>query len=50
MLKRRPAETLAQLLTRLDQAIERAWTEDINTDEINPPASSIFRTTHKRRN
>ena len=49
MLKRRPAETLAQLLTRLDQAIERAWTEDIYTDEINPPVSPIFRTTHKRR-
>lgn len=49
MLKRRPAETLAQLLTRLDQAIERAWTEDIYTDEINPPVSSIFRTTYKRR-
>jgi hypothetical protein len=27
MLKRRSGETLAQLLTRLDQAIERAWTE-----------------------
>ena len=50
MLKRRAAETLAQLLVRLDQAIERAWTEDIYTDEINPPASSICRTTHKRRN
>ena len=49
MLKRRPGETLAQLLTRLDQAIDRAWTEDIYTDEINPPVSSIFRTTHKRR-
>jgi hypothetical protein len=35
MLKRRPSETLAQLLTRLDQAIERAWTEEIYTDEIN---------------
>jgi hypothetical protein len=29
MLKRRPDETLAQLLTRLDQAIERAWVEEI---------------------
>src|SRR5215467_3622601 len=27
MLKGRPGETLRQLLTRLDQAIERAWTE-----------------------
>lgn len=35
MLKRRPGETLTQLLTRLDQAIERAWTEEIYTDEIN---------------
>ena len=49
MLKRRSGETLAQLLTRLDLAIERAWTEEIYTDEINPPVSSIFRTTHKRR-
>ena len=35
MLKRRPGETLAQLLTRLDQAIERAWTKEIYTDQIN---------------
>ncbi len=49
MLKRRPSETLAQLLTRLDQAIERAWTEEIYTDEINPPVSSVFRATRKRR-
>ena len=49
MLKRRPKETLAQLLTRLDQAIERAWTEEIYTDEINPPASSSFRAGSKRR-
>ena len=48
MLKRRSGETLAQLLTRLDQAIERAWTEEIYTDEINPPVSSTSRTTHKR--
>jgi hypothetical protein len=49
MLKRRPGETLAQLLTRLDQAIERAWTEEIYTDEINPPVSFTFRATRKRR-
>jgi hypothetical protein len=49
MLKRRPGETLAQLLTRLDQAIERAWTEEIYTDEINPPVSSTFRTTARKR-
>jgi hypothetical protein len=49
MLKRRPGETLAQLLSRLDQAIERAWTEEIYTDEINPPVSLTFRATRKRR-
>jgi hypothetical protein len=49
MLKRRPSETLAQLLTRRDQAIEHAWIEEIYTDEINPPVSSIFRATRKRR-
>lgn len=35
MLVRRHGETLAQLLTRLDQAIEKALTEDIFTDEVN---------------
>lgn len=49
MLKRRPDETLAQLLTRLDHAIERAWTEEIYTDEINPPVSSAFRAPYRRR-
>ena len=39
MLVRRRGETLAQLLTRLDQAIDKAFTEDIYTDEINPPSS-----------
>jgi hypothetical protein len=37
MLIRRPAETFAQLLTRLDQAIDKELTEDIYTDEINAP-------------
>jgi hypothetical protein len=37
MLARRRGETLPQLLTRLDQAIAKAYTEDIFTDEINPP-------------
>jgi hypothetical protein len=37
MLARRKEETLLQLLTRLDQAIAKAYTEDIFTDEINPP-------------
>jgi len=36
MLVRRDGETLAQLLTRLDQAIAKAFNEDIYTDEINP--------------
>ena len=49
MLKRRPGETFGELLTRLDQAIERAWTEEIYTDEINPPVSYTFRAGGKRR-
>ena len=39
MLARRRGETLAQLLARLDQAIYKAFTEDVYTDEINPPTS-----------
>jgi predicted RNase H-like HicB family nuclease len=35
MLVRRRGETLAQLLTRLDQAIDKGLTEDLYTDEIN---------------
>jgi hypothetical protein len=35
MLLRRKGETLAQLLTRLDLAIAKAFTEDVFTDEIN---------------
>lgn len=38
MLVRRDGETLAQLLTRLDLAIGRAFTDGIFTDEINPPS------------
>jgi hypothetical protein len=38
MLVRRRGETLAQLLTRLDLAIAKALTEDVYTDEINPPS------------
>ena len=38
MLKRRDGETLAQLLVRLDLAVGKAFTEDIFTDEINPPS------------
>lgn len=37
MLRRRDDETLAQLLARLDQAIAKAFDEEIYTDEINPP-------------
>ena len=40
MLKRRKGESLAQLLSRLDLAIARAHTDEIFTDEINPPAKS----------
>ena len=35
MLARRKGETLAQLLTRLDLAIAKAYDEEIFTDEIN---------------
>ena len=35
MLKRRPEESLENLLKRLDQAIEQAVEHDIYTDEIN---------------
>jgi hypothetical protein len=35
MLTRRKGETIAQLLTRLDLAIAKAYDEEIFTDEIN---------------
>ncbi len=35
MLVRRKDESLLQLLTRLDQAIDKAFNEDIYTDEVN---------------
>jgi len=35
-LVRGNGETLAQLLSRLDQAVAKALDEDIYTDEINP--------------
>lgn len=38
-LVRRPDETLAQLLERLDRALQRALDDNIRTDEINTPAS-----------
>jgi hypothetical protein len=40
MLRRRPGETLPQLLQRLDAAIDLAWNVDQFTDEINPPPSA----------
>jgi len=43
MLKRREGETLAQLLTRLDLAIGKAFTEDVFTDEINTPLENSHR-------
>jgi hypothetical protein len=43
MLVRRKDETLAQLLTRLDLAIAKAFTEDVFTDEINPPPTNSER-------
>jgi hypothetical protein len=36
MLVRSKGETLIQLLARLDQAIDKAYSEDVFTDEINP--------------
>jgi hypothetical protein len=35
MLVRREGETLAELLTRLDLAIDKARNEGIRTDEVN---------------
>ena len=43
MLVRRKGETLAQLLTRLDLAIAKAYNEGIFTDEINPPPTNSKR-------
>jgi hypothetical protein len=40
MLVRRRGETLAQLLTRLDLAIAKAYNEEIFTDEINSPSTN----------
>lgn len=38
MLQRRPGETLAQLLGRLDLAVAPAYAEDVFTDEISVPS------------
>jgi hypothetical protein len=43
MLLRRKGETLFQLLTRLDQAIAKAYTQGVFTDEINPPPPQLPR-------
>ena len=40
MLRRRPGETVPQMLARLDAAIALAWNEERFTDEINPPMPS----------
>jgi len=37
MLRRKPGETLQELLARLDAAIELAWKTEQFTDEINTP-------------
>jgi hypothetical protein len=42
-LVRRKGENLAQLLTRLDLTIAKAYTEDIFTDEIKPPQTNSKR-------
>ena len=43
MLKRRPSESLASLLLRLDAAIELATGNDVFTDEINAASSTSKR-------
>jgi hypothetical protein len=42
MLLRREGETATQLLTRLDLAIAKAFTEGIRTDEVNPISQQYF--------
>ena len=42
MLVRREGETLAELLTRLDLAIAKAFTEGTRTDEVNPISQQYF--------
>jgi hypothetical protein len=37
MMVRRKDETLSDLLIRLDQAIAKAYSDDVFIDEINPP-------------
>jgi hypothetical protein len=40
MLQRRPGESLAELLLRLDAAIEHAYENDVYIDEVNPSPNS----------
>jgi hypothetical protein len=42
MLLRREGETVTQLLTRLDLAIAKAFTEGTRTDEVNPISQQYF--------
>jgi hypothetical protein len=42
MLLRREGETVPQLLTRLDRAIAKAFTEGTRTDEVNPISQQYF--------
>jgi hypothetical protein len=42
MLLRREGETVTQLLTRLDLAIAKAFTEGTRTDEVNPIRQQYF--------
>ena len=44
MLLRREGETVTQLLTRLDLAIAKAFTEGTCTDEVNPISQQYFST------
>ena len=41
-LLRREGETVTQLLTRLDPAIAKAFTEGTRTDEVNPISQQYF--------
>ncbi|OJV48567.1 MAG: hypothetical protein BGO36_16960 [Burkholderiales bacterium 68-10] len=43
MLRRRPGETLTELLDRLDLAVALAYVEDVFTDEINVPVPTSRR-------
>lgn len=40
MLQRRPRESLAELLQRLDAAIEEAYANGVCIDEVNAPPNS----------